>query len=365
MHFPDRHYVQLSVFTMLAVGIVFVYSSTAHSSEQGWILTKHFASIGLGISAMLLLMFTDYRNLRKASKPMMVFSLLLLLLVLFVGAKINGARRWFILGPISFQPTEVAKIVFLVYFADYFCRKQEVVKEYMHGLVPAVINAGICLAFIAVEPDLGTALLLGGVVLTMLCVAGFRLFHIVPTAMVAGFVAFSLMLVQYKHFSSRIASFFTGEPGFQVRQALIALGSGGITGHGLGEGMQKLNYVPLATTDFAFAVVGEETGFIGALFVLCCYSFFAYFGLQIARSAKDLFGMLLATGITLLITCQALINLGVVSGVLPNKGIPLPFISAGGSAMVFLLAGVGILLSIGRVSELECQQGLVGGRLRS
>jgi cell division protein FtsW len=204
--------------------------------------------------------------------------------------------------------------------------------------------------------------MMGFVILCMLTIAGFRLMHIVPSILV-GLVLMVGVMLKYPHVWKRLGSFVSGEYDFQVSQALIAVGSGGITGTGLGDGIQKLKYVPLATSDFAFAVVGEEAGLVGGLLLLLCYSLICWFGFKIALRAPDLFGRLLASGLTMLIVLQSIINLYVVTGMFPNKGIPLPFISAGGSAMVLLLAGMGVLLSVCRTTGLESEPEVVGGRL--
>jgi cell division protein FtsW len=196
----------------------------------------------------------------------------------------------------------------------------------------------------------------------MLLISGFRMIHILPSVMVVMIVGVGVML-SFPHVWKRLGTFISGEYDFQVSQALIAIGSGGVTGTGLGDGVQKLKYVPLASSDFAFAVVGEEAGLVGGLLLLVCFAVFAWFGLKIALRSKDLFGRLLAVGLTSLIALQAMINLYVVTGMGPNKGIPLPFISAGGSAMVLLLCGVGLLMAICRTTETESEPEVVGGRL--
>jgi len=359
-----RYVLLLSVLSMLGLSLIFVFSSTAGSAGQTWTLTKHAVSIAIGILVMWLFMNADYRDLRRFTKVAVFVAAALLLYVLLNGAKINGAKRWILLGPLSFQPSELAKIVFVVYFADFFTRKQEIVREFWSGFFPAVVMAGLCLAMIVFEPDLGTTILLGAVIFGMLLVAGFRLAHVVPTLVVVAIVMGALMVFKFAHSSGRLDTFMKGEYDYQVSQALIALGSGGLSGTGLGEGLQKLNYVPLATTDFAFSVIGEEAGLLGTGTVALLYLALGMCGLAIARRAKDTFGQLMACGLTCLFIGQAIINMFVVTGLFPNKGIALPFISAGGSAMVFMLAGAGILLSVGKIAEQEGEPAVVGGRLR-
>ncbi|GAB4164424.1 MAG: putative lipid II flippase FtsW [Planctomycetota bacterium] len=370
MKTEPRYLVLVAVTTLLAMGTIFVFSSTVAAKDPLWIITRHIGSVLIGLLLMWGLSRLDYRKLRGQawsnglSVPFLlgILSVLLLIAVLIFGIELNGANRWFKIGPITFQPSEIAKIALIVFFADFFCRKQARVREFWYGFAPAVVLSSICLTLIAIEPDLGTAVLLGTVILFMLITAGFRMVHILPSLVVALVVGTGVML-RFPHVWKRLGTFISGEYDFQVSQALIAIGSGGVAGSGLGDGVQKLKYVPLAQSDFAFAVVGEESGFIGCLLLLICFAVFAWFGMKIAQRANDLFGRLLAVGITSLITLQAIINLYVVTGIGPNKGIPLPFISAGGSAMVLLLAGVGLLLAICRTTQNEELPGVVGGKL--
>ena len=362
MKHPPRYFIITAIATLLEFGVVFVLSSTAYSTRSVSIVIKHMASVVLGVGLMYAAFRLDYRTLRKFALPGGVFALILLILVLIVGDDLNGAKRWFNLGIVSFQPSEFAKIAVIIFFADFFCRKQQKVKEFFHGFMPAVVISSIVLIFIMLEPDLGTTILLGSVIFCMLLIAGFRLIHIFPSMLVVSLMAIPFLL-KFSHVWKRLGTFFSGNADYQVTQGIISIGSGGITGSGLGQGMQKLLYVPLVSSDFAFTVIGEETGIIGCILVLLCFAIFSYFGFQVARNAKDMFGKLLAAGITLLITGQALINLGVVTGLLPNKGIPLPFISVGGSAMFLLLGGVGILLSVCRVTGELTEPEVVGGKL--
>ena len=359
---PDWQYILFAVLFLLALGTVFVFSSTPMLESGPRIRFNHLGSVILGVGLMLWLMRLDYRVLRKHAYVLGLVAIILLAAVLFVGVTLNGATRWFRIGPMSFQPSEVAKVASIIFFADFFSRKQKRVKEFWNGFLPAVFYSGLVLALIMFEPDLGTTLLLGGVIFCMLLVAGFRLMHIFPSIVVVAFAAVPFLL-RYPHVTQRLGTFFSGEYDHQVTQGLIALGSGGVTGLGLGNGMQKLRYVPLAWSDFAFALVGEEAGFIGCFLILVAYAVIVYFGFRIAMRCEDMFGKLLASGITLLIGGQALINLMVVTGLFPNKGIPLPFISAGGSAMVLLLCAMGLLLSVGKETHVQQEPELVGGKL--
>ncbi|RKY19373.1 MAG: stage V sporulation protein E [Planctomycetota bacterium] len=362
MEGPQRNRILLAVLTLVAVSVVFTFSATADDPRQLRVLIKHLGSILIGLGALFALARVDFRSLRRFAGPLFFLSIPALIAVLAFGARLNGARRWFLLGPISVQPSEFAKIAFVLFFADYFCRKRERVRESFLSLLTVLLPGALFLPLLVFEPDIGTTILLSCVLLFLLVVAGCRIKHLLVTAGVLAVVVASILLTS-SHASKRLDSFLSGRHDYQVSQALIALGSGGPFGRGLGEGFQKLHYVPLATTDFAFAVIGEEGGFLMSLVLLGCYVLFALAGFNVAMRCRDLFGKLLASGLTALVSLQAFVNLGVVCGVLPNKGIALPFVSAGGSAMVAMLAAVGVLLSVDAVAETESEPRLIGGRL--
>jgi len=296
----------------------------------------------------------DYQLLKKYAWLLFGLAVFLLLLVLVphIGRKINGARRWFDVHGVRFQPSELGKIALLIALAWYSDRFQRRMATFKWGIIFPVAIIGAILGLIFVEPDRGTTILLAVVSLGMLLIAGAdwkKMLLPVPLAL-AGLV-YSIWRDPMR--MKRIFSWWNLEQnkdgvGYQAYQAMIALGSGGWDGLGLGNGRQKLGFVPEHHTDFIFSIIGEELGLIATLLVILSFVIIAICGLYIALRARDTFGTLLATGITLLISLQAAINIGVVTSALPNKGLPLPFISYGGSNLLAMLTCVGILLSIAR-----------------
>jgi cell division protein FtsW len=311
---------------------------------------------GLGLMACFAATVMDYRWFKKIAFPLFIFTLILLVLVLIpgIGLKLNGARRWFDLGPMNFQPSELAKISLLMALALWGERHVVRMREFKYGLVIPGAAIAVTLGLIFCGPDFGTTMLLAAVCCILLFVAGANWKYIVPP-MLAGAAAIAVAIMNDPVRSNRIMAFLQPEQhregaGFQAYQAMLALGSGGTTGLGLGNGRQKLGFVPEHHTDFIFSVIGEELGVIASLGVVLAFMAIVVCGLYIAWNARDRFGMILGTGITFLIGLQAFINIGVVTSALPNKGLPLPFISYGGSSLVMMLGSVGILLSIASYS---------------
>lgn len=346
----------ICVAGLLALGIVMLYSAGMAQSGARF-LSMQLVWGGLGLVTCFAAAVMDYRWFKKIAFPLFLFTLLLLVLVLIpgIGLKLNGARRWFDLGPMNFQPSELAKISLLMALALWGERHVTRMREFNYGLaIPGVAIAGT-LGLIFCEPDFGTTMLLAAVCCILLFVAGTNWKYIVPP-MVAGAVAITVAIMNDPVRNNRIMAFLHPEQhregaGFQAYQAMLALGSGGTTGLGLGNGRQKLGFVPEHHTDFIFSVIGEELGVIASLGVVFAFMLIVVCGLYIAWNARDRFGMILATGFTFLIGLQAFINIGVVTSALPNKGLPLPFISYGGSSLVMMLGSVGILLSIASYSR--------------
>jgi cell division protein FtsW len=342
-----------SVAALVALGMVVLYS--ASMSEQGMhMLSKQAQWLGLGIIACTTAALVDYRILRKYAWLILAVAVVLLALVLVpgIGHKIGGARRWFKLGPVSFQPSELAKIALLIWTAFYCEWQTRNIKSFKHGVLAPWSVLGLVLVLILVEPDRGTFILMSAVCAGVLYVGGVRTPYLaLPVILGAVGVAYLLWVDPVR--MARIMSWLNPEDfktttGYQNWQAMIALGSGGIAGVGLGDGRQKLGYVPEHHTDFIFSIIGEELGLVATLSVLIGFMFITLCGLMIAWKARDRFGYYLATGITLLIGTQACINIGVVTSALPNKGMSLPFMSYGGSNLLMMLAAVGILISIAR-----------------
>jgi cell division protein FtsW len=344
----------LVTLALVAFGIVMVYSATSAAAAVGgtnpnFYLERQVTYAALGIVLMLFMQHWDYRRLRLLAPTLVLVSLFLLTAVLVVAPEVNGARRWISIGPAVFQPSELAKLALAIWAASYLARKPaprtlgELAKPF--GLLGALF-AGL----IILEPDLGTSIAIVLTLFAMLLVAGTR-----PRVLGAAMgIAFALGVIAIYLEPYRRARFFaflhpwddSQGSGFQSVQALIGMGSGGIFGVGLGQGVQKIFYLPEAPTDMMLANIGEELGLIGVFGVLGAYLLFAYAGFRIALGCRDPFGKRLAAGLTVLICGQAAVNVSAVVGIAPLTGIPLPFLSYGGSSLVVLLASVGILLNI-------------------
>ncbi|HJO09827.1 MAG TPA: putative lipid II flippase FtsW [Verrucomicrobiota bacterium] len=346
------------VSALLALGLVMLYSATMFH-RSGPFLGSQLLWCCIGVVVCLTTAMTDYQLLKKFSVPVLVLALLLLVAVMIpgVGLERNGARRWLQLPGTTFQPSEFAKLAVIIALAHYCERKGRKMGTFKYGLlIPGVVLA-LFLGLVFIEPDWGATVLLATVCGLMLFLAGSKLRFIVPPVLVLG-TAGGFLLSQNTVRLNRIMSWLDPEGtkqgvGYQAWQSLIALGSGGTTGLGLGNGRQKLGFVPEHQTDFIFSVIGEELGLVATLTVVVAFVLFVLCGAFIAMRARDFFGFLLASGLTLLIGLQAFINIGVVTSTLPNKGLPLPFISRGGTNLVAMLFCVGVLLSIARFANQE------------
>jgi cell division protein FtsW len=344
---------------LLVIGTVMVFSASVIMAEARWqtpylFVIKHVIWVTLGTGVMLFLSQYDYRDLQKLARPLIAAGVILLILVLVIGTEKSGARRWFQFGPVSFQPSELAKLIFVIALADFLDRRKSKLAKWK-GLLPALALIGVFDMLIGLEPDLGTPIIITTVGLGLLYMAGARIGHLlILGACVLPAVALEILRKPYR--LQRVQDFLQnwGEiqsASYQLNQSILALGSGGFFGKGLAHSQMKLLYLPEPHTDFIFPIVGEELGFIGAILLLALFLAFAWRGWQISRGAPDYFGGMLAMGITWLVAVQALLNVGVASGLLPTKGLPLPFVSFGGTALVFTMAGVGILLSISKRSK--------------
>ncbi|MFA4889992.1 MAG: putative lipid II flippase FtsW [Candidatus Omnitrophota bacterium] len=358
--------VRINLFTvtvvLVCIGIVMIYSA---SSIYAWekyhdsffFLKRHLSFLVIGAFLTLLVMGMDYRKFRQYAKPLLIVSLILLALVLIpgIGREVSGARRWFRFKFISFQPSELANLAIIIYTADFISRKQEVISEFFTGFLPPLCVLGLTAVLILLQPDLGTTISLGMVVIIMLFASGVRKSHLF-TVLLAGLPMLYLLIFSVPYRMSRILAFLNpwSDPrgsGFQIIQSQVALGSGGFWGIGLGHSRQKLFYLPAAHTDFIFSIIGEELGLLGTLGVIILFMLFIQQGVKIVKNAVDKFSYFLALGLISMISLKAAINIGVSCGVLPTKGLPLPFISYGGSSFVFDLVAVGILVNIARSGE--------------
>ena len=348
------------VSALLALGLVMLYSATMfHRGGAFWGSQVLWCCIGLVVC--LGAAVADYQVLKKISAPALVLAFLLLVAVMLpgLGLERNGARRWLQLPGTTFQPSEFAKLAVIIALAHYCERKGRKMGTFRYGLlIPGMVLA-LFLGLIFIEPDWGATALLATVCVLMLFLAGTKLRFMVPPVIVLG-AAGGFLLSQNTVRLNRIMSWLDPEGtkqgvGYQAWQSLIALGSGGTTGLGLGNGRQKLGFVPEHQTDFIFSVIGEELGLVATMGVVVAFVLFVVCGAYIAMRSRDFFGFLLASGMTLLISLQAFINIGVVTSTLPNKGLPLPFISRGGTNLVVMLFCVGVLLSVARFASREGQ----------
>lgn len=347
----------LMVVALTCFGVVMVYSAssvmaTKKMHDGFYFLKRQGIYAVLGFAVMALTMRIDYHFWRKAAVPVLLGCLVLLVLVLIpgIGGSAGGSSRWLRLPGFSFQPSEMAKIAFIMYMAYSLDKKQDKVRFFSSGFLPYMVVLAVMLLLLLKQPDLGSSLTLGAVAMVMLFAAGTRLSYILSMIMLAlPFLYYAIMHVDYRR--RRIMAFLNPwedpmNTGFQIIQSWIAVGTGGIFGQGLGEGKQKLFYLPEAHTDFIFSVVGEELGFIGVMVIASMFFLLVHRGIRVALYAEDNFGRSLAFGISTLIGLEAFVNMAVVTGIFPTKGLALPFISYGGSSLIITLFAVGILLNI-------------------
>jgi cell division protein FtsW len=350
-----------STLLLVVTGIVMVFSASAVMASERFGSPYHFLLRQLGwaiagLAAMALLMKMDYRRLKH---PAIVYTLLglttLLLVAVFFLDRSHNTHRWVRMGVVQFQPAELAKLALIVFLAFFLEGPTKSIDDWRHTLLPVVIPAVLFAGLIVKQPDLGTALVCLGITAAILYVAGMRLRYFAYSLLgILPVLYYLLFHVGWRR--DRIFAYLNpyADPqgrGFHLIQSLIAVGTGGVTGMGLMEGKQKLFYLPEPHTDFIYAVVSEELGLIGAVVIVVLFSIFAWRGFRAALRTRDLFGRYLATGITAMIVAQAFFNISVVLALLPTKGIPLPFISYGGSSLFVMLASVGVLLNISQQAE--------------
>jgi cell division protein FtsW len=347
------------------LGIVMVFSASAITAKELYgnaymFLLRQLVWLAIGLAGMVRLMNFDYRKLRQ---PRVIFTglagiLLMLIGVLFLD-RTHATHRWIHFSFVSLQPSEFAKLLVILYLAWFLELRLQPgnfgVNDFKHTLLPALGPVIFILTLILLEPDMGTACMIFIVALALLFEAGLALKYLWG-AVLGAIPAIYLLIVRVPYRYARVMAFFSpgSDPqgrGFQLLQSLIAVGSGGLTGVGLMESKQKLFYLPEAHTDFIYAVLCEELGFIGAIAVLILFGVYAWRGFRAAYRAPDTFGRLLALGITTLVVGQALVNLSVVLGLMPTKGIPLPFVSYGGSSLLVMLLATGVLLNISQHAE--------------
>ncbi len=354
----------LVVLILVAFGIIMVFSASQYFAQQppyedsAYFLKKQLLSAVLGIVGMFFLMGVSYRKYRYLAWPALFVGLAMIALVLIsgFGDESGGAIRWINLGFLRFQPSELMKLALVLFLAKSLSDRQDKLKSFWKGFVPYMLLLGIICFLVALE-DLGTAIVIGGTTIIMLFCAGNKVRHL-SLLVVFGIIFVVWAVIDEPYRLQRILTILDpwSDPqgsGYQTIQSLLALGSGGLTGVGLGAGGAKWYYLPERHTDFIFAIIGEELGLLGAVFLVVLFMMFTWRGLDIAWHTKDSFGSYLALGLTMMISLQALVNLAVVVGLLPVTGITLPFISYGGSSLVVSLWAIGLLLNISRYAELS------------
>ncbi len=357
-----RRVVLGTVLLLVGIGLVMIYSVSpgvhaASVSLRSMPLVKQLAWCLLAGFVMLVASDLEYQLWQKAALGGLVLTVVMLGLVLIpgVGTKVNGARRWLRFGGLGFQPSELAKMTLVVFMAHYVVKRGDKLRDFLGGVLPVFGVIGLVCSLVMAEPDFGTALFLAGISVMILVAGGMRMMHFMPVGLLAIPVLVHLVTTKLGHVQHRIDVFLHPEAdplgkGHQILQSLIALGSGGLTGRGLGLGRQKMSFLPEATTDFIFSALGEELGFLGCAFVILLFCGFTLYGIKIALCAPDDFGCYLGLGIVLVIGCQAAANIAVVTASVPTKGISLPFVSQGGSGLVIMSGMVGMLLNIARQS---------------
>lgn len=356
--------------SLVALSIVMVYSTTNFNDarlyhNEFYHFKRQAVGAAMGLFCLIAASRIDYQKLAKAAKPLMWFSFVLLLLcyVPHVGRTVKGQSRWIHLVGVTFQPSELAKLAMVIFMADTLTKRKDQLRSFTLGFLPAAVITGAFLFAIVAEQDLGATFVLGVIIWLMWFVAGMRLTHLL-SLLVAAIPAIIVFVMSSKWRLMRLIAFLNPEQyrqgaGLQLDQSLIAIGSGGIFGRGLGEGLQKYHFLPEGHTDFIFAHIGEELGLIGCLLVLLVFVTIAMIGISTTMRMPDLFGSLLAFGLTLMLTFPTLINLAVVTGLLPTKGLALPLISFGRSQLLVNMAAVGILINI-----VHHRQRIVDGRRR-
>ena len=342
---------------LICVGIVMVYSSSSVYAyekfhDSSFYLKRHLAHFLIGLALAIFFIKYDYMKIKRFANVLLFISILMSVAVLIpgIGHKAGGARRWIRLGFLGFQPSEFVGLFLIIYLSDALERKQPHIRNFLYGFLPPLLMSGFIGLLIFLQPDLGGAIALLIVSLIMLFVSGVNMLHFAP------FMAFAVPMFYFLIFRvsyrlRRIVGYLdpwcdAQDAGFQIVQSFLALGSGGIFGLGLGCSRQKLFYLPQAHTDFIFSIVGEELGLVGTIGVLSLFTIFIWQGLKISMRARDMFAKFLALGITVNIGLKALVNIAVATGAIPTKGLPLPFVSYGGTALIINMVSVAVLVSI-------------------
>jgi cell division protein FtsW len=348
------------VMILLSSGLIMVFSASSATAfynfdDSYYFVKKQLLWAGIGLISMFFMANIDYKLLKKFSVLALVISAALLVAVLILGTEINGAKRWLGFGGLTIQPSEVAKLAIIIFFSARLSNPKNEIKKFRKGLMPYLIVLAVIMGLVILEPHLSGTVVIFSVGIILLFIAGARIMHFLLLALpiIPAFL-FAVLTSEYRW--KRVTAFMDpwkdkmGD-GWQIIQSLYAIGSGGLFGLGLGRSRQKFLYIPEPQNDFIFSIICEELGFIGAAFVIILFLILIWRGIKIAINAPDTFGSLLAIGFTSLIAVQVLINVAVVTSSMPVTGMPLPFFSAGGSSLLFIMTGMGIVLSVSRYKK--------------
>lgn len=354
--------IYLDTFILMLIGLIIVMSASSAYSEFKFdslfhLFNSHFAKVIFGILLMTIFSFVPYEIYKGYSKPAIIIVTFLLIITLFVAPQINGAGRWMRLGFFSFQPADLAKLILLIHLSVMLENKGDILGKFKEGFIYPFIWVVVISFLVFIQPNVSTGILLMFISLTLLYVGGAKFSHIFVSALVC-LIAGAAVAMLFAHSRERILTFITsmqhgGSPNIQVHQALLGLGSGHIFGVGMGQSLQSNLFLPEAYGDFIFAILGEELGYVGSVIILLLYLLLFSAGILIAKKAKDRFGQLLAFGITFSISIYAFINIAVASGMVPTTGLPLPFISYGGTSLTLLCISIGILVNIAISNSIE------------
>ncbi|HET6871830.1 MAG TPA: putative lipid II flippase FtsW [Sporolactobacillaceae bacterium] len=357
----SRHYdypIVITTLLLLAFGLIMVYSSSTiwsimvlHGSST-YIFKRQVIWSIFSLVAGSLGMMLPYKMFKAFTKPITIGTILLLLLVFLIGSKSNGAQSWLSIGGFTIQPSEIAKLSLIIYLASVFSNKQAFISDFKSGVLPPLFVIGVFFILIAAQPDLGSAMIVAGIAALMILCSGMRTKHLLILfglggGTVAALFSFMLKGYQMKRFAAAYHPFtIANTEGWQLINSYIAIASGGFTGKGLGNSIEKAGFLPEPHTDFIIAIISEELGVLGVSFVLLCLLFIVIRGILVGIKCRDVFGSLLAIGISCFVGVQAIINLGAATGLLPVTGVPLPLVSYGGSSLVMTMFMIGIVVNI-------------------
>lgn len=355
-----RSNILIVMLALISIGIIMIYSSSAiyaydTMKDSLYYLKRHLLYLGIGLIVFIGMLFFDYRNLKIIARPLFLVSVALLLSVLIVGSEAGGAKRWFKLWIFSFQPSEFTKFIIILYAADLIERKKAKIKNFFEGFLPVFSILSFSAGLIFLQPDLGTSVAIMIIIFLMLFVSGANPKHLMLVILLSiPALYFAVFRIAYRR--NRMLAFLNPwkDPrgtGFQIIQSFLALGLGGFFGVGLGQSKQKLFYLPESHTDFIFSIIGEELGFLGTSCIIFLFAVLIWQGMKIVFKAGDFFASLVSFGIISMIGFEVCIHVAVATGAMPTKGLPLPFISYGGTSLVMHMASIGILLNIAKRND--------------